>query len=366
MQPAAASDARLAAPDALRGLALLLIACVNAWLILAPAQPEAWAAPAWSAGLDLHVLRVLFVGKGLALFAFLFGWGFAVLLDRGVTASRYARRMAVLAAIGVLHGALIWHGDILLPYAVLGLVLLGFREAPVRLIVAAALLALAVPVIVWALLAAAAALEILGGDVLAAVEMAPAGLLGHYARILAYGWTILGCMLLGLAAARTNLFRDAVPGWRAWRTAAVLGALLGIPFSVLYSVLSGPAAHSSTLLSAALLAASGPLIAALYAAAVARLAPPDRRAPYLLRMLASAGRLPLTNYLGQSVILVTLAALGLRGGVGPPGAIGIGAAVLVVQIIASRAWLGWFSTGPIEALWRWASSGNRPVMRRER
>jgi uncharacterized protein len=353
-------DARLAAPDALRGFALLLIACVNAWLILGPAAPEPWAAPpAGHAGPMLHALRVLLVGKGVVLFAFLFGWGFAVLLERGMTARRYAGRMAALGLIGALHGTLVWPGDILLPYAVLGLALLAFRDVPVRLLVATALLALSVPVIAWSGLALTAAL---GGGA-AQVERLlepPAGHLAalgrHYTGMLAYGWTVLGAMLLGMAARRRRLFRRIPVDDGIWRRVWI-ALVAGLPLAGAYSFLAGPSVTAATLFAAALLALSAPPVAAVYAAAIVRLARGGRPRPPPVRALISAGRLPLTNYLGQTFVLVGLGMAGLRGAVGPAGAVGIGILLVAAQALASRAWLRRFSAGPVEAGWRWLGDG---------
>ena len=75
-------------------------------------------------------------GKFFTLFSFLFGWGFATQFlraeERGAVAGfprQYLRRSAVLSLIGVVHIALLSEGDILLLYAILGLLLLPLRRA---------------------------------------------------------------------------------------------------------------------------------------------------------------------------------------------------------------------------------------------
>ena len=87
-------------------------------------------------------------GKFYSLLAFLFGLGFQLQLgrpgsDERETVRLYLRRMLVLAAIGLVHALLLRNGDILLPYAVTGLLLIAFRRASDRTVLIAALLLLA-------------------------------------------------------------------------------------------------------------------------------------------------------------------------------------------------------------------------------
>jgi uncharacterized protein len=77
--------------------------------------------------------------KFYKLFSLLFGLGFAIQLSRAEERSHnvvavYARRVSILAGIGLLHIALIWYGDILLLYAVGGLALLVVRHWNARLL----------------------------------------------------------------------------------------------------------------------------------------------------------------------------------------------------------------------------------------
>ena len=63
----------------------------------------------------------------------LFGAGSALFLSRakakGQPYSLYIRRMIILAVIGLLHAS-IWSGDVLVPYAIVGLVLLSLHKIP--------------------------------------------------------------------------------------------------------------------------------------------------------------------------------------------------------------------------------------------
>ncbi|MDB4724745.1 DUF418 domain-containing protein, partial [Planctomycetota bacterium] len=119
--------------DVLRGIALFGILLVNLPFLGLPFSeagnaPSLWAideASGGSAAWTAALIRALAENKFMGLFSLLFGMGLALQVDRaearGVSpASFYPRRLAVLAAFGVLNGVCIFFGDILLPYAVAG------------------------------------------------------------------------------------------------------------------------------------------------------------------------------------------------------------------------------------------------------
>jgi uncharacterized protein len=83
-----------------------------------------------------------------------------------------------------------------------------------------------------------------------------------------------------------------------------------------------------------------------------------------LRSLAAAGRMALTNYLLQSVICTTIFyghGFGLFGRVDRAGQLAIVVGIWAFQLLASRAWLRYFSVGPVEWLTRWLVFGRRPA-----
>ena len=112
--------------DALRGLALLGIALANfpefaLWTFLSADEQSAMP----TAGVDriVRFLQYMLVdGKFYTIFSLLFGVGFALILSRHHV-SLFVRRMAILIVIGACHLMFIWSGDILLLYAIGGLLL---------------------------------------------------------------------------------------------------------------------------------------------------------------------------------------------------------------------------------------------------
>lgn len=125
-------DARAGGPDLARGIALLGIALANlvgwlhgsAWTVLLKQQDAS------AADRVVDVLLALLVdNRGFPLFALLFGYGIGILrrrsLERGERTGRFLQRMlrrfAVLLAIGLAHAILLFSGDILVGYAVIGM-----------------------------------------------------------------------------------------------------------------------------------------------------------------------------------------------------------------------------------------------------
>jgi len=156
-EPVAANE-RVAAVDALRGLALLGILAMN---IVAFAWPQAaYSNPTMGGGFSgtdriIWVFNHLFFEmKMMTLFSMLFGAGLVLMserTDRRGASLRgvYYRRCLWLLVIGLVHSYLIWYGDILVLYAECGLIIYLFRRwRPVTLIsVGFAFLCVVVPLV---------------------------------------------------------------------------------------------------------------------------------------------------------------------------------------------------------------------------
>jgi uncharacterized protein len=140
---------RLITLDVLRGVAMLGILFVNIQLFSLP-----FAVGFGMVGMDEAPLadelswafvKIFFEYKFISLFSLLFGAGMVVQMTRAEAKGRpfvglYLRRLAVLAAFGMAHALLLWYGDILFVYALIGVFLLLVRKVPGRtmIIVAAA------------------------------------------------------------------------------------------------------------------------------------------------------------------------------------------------------------------------------------
>jgi len=137
---------RISAIDTVRGFALLGILLMN---IPTFGLPEAaYMDPAvWGGGDPLNVwtMRLIYLfgeGKMRGIFSLVFGASVMLLLSRGeakggglAPADIYFRRTLWLMLFGMIHGYLIWWGDILFPYAFMALPLFAFRKASARALI---------------------------------------------------------------------------------------------------------------------------------------------------------------------------------------------------------------------------------------
>jgi uncharacterized protein len=143
-------QSRIKSLDVVRGIALLGILAVNAAFFAAPFQAaQNPLLPPLAVTDDTmwtwFVMHVFFEFKMITLFSMLFG--VSIYLVGGERSDKergkvLRRRLAWLLLFGLLHGALLWYGDILLHYALCGFVVLFARslKAPTLLIIGAVLL----------------------------------------------------------------------------------------------------------------------------------------------------------------------------------------------------------------------------------
>jgi len=141
---------RFAALDTLRGVAVLGILIMNIYAFAMPFA--AYMNPLQMGGLEWYNLGTWFAThivadqKFMSIFSMMFGAGLVLMWQRaearGAKFGRiYYRRMFWLLVIGMLHGYLLWFGDILFYYAFVGMLLYPARKwQPRTLIIVACLL----------------------------------------------------------------------------------------------------------------------------------------------------------------------------------------------------------------------------------
>ncbi|MFI6642792.1 DUF418 domain-containing protein [Streptomyces sp. NPDC050504] len=384
---------RLAHVDALRGFALLGILLVNIGYLASAYHGSGVEDPAFGAPLDEAVralVAVFLEAKFFLLFSFLFGYSFTLQFASAERSGarfvpRFLRRLGGLFVLGALHAVLLFPGDILTTYAVLGLVLLALRGLRPRTAVRTAVVLLAVTATAYALLALA--LHLSGGaspdpDAAANAERAvtalrggPASVVGaHLAELpdvllllaLFQAPSALAAFLLGLAAGRHRVLADPLRHrgtlvrlqWAGF-TAGLLG---GIVYA--HASLEHPGG-TYQILALGIDVITAPLLAAAYAATVLRLLC-GRHGAVPTAVLAPPGRTTLTNYLTQSLVcalLFTGYGAALVGRVPPLGVLAIAVALFAVQAVASRWWLRHCAYGPVEWLLRAWTTLTRPPLR---
>lgn len=327
--------------------------------------------------------------KFISIFSLLFGVGMAIMSERmaarGVPGTGlHYRRQFWLLLIGLAHALLIWHGDILVSYAICGFLLYPLRNlAPRRLlwigggaIVVPALLlglfALAMPYLPEAEQAAALAewapsQEEIDAEVAAFrgawVDQLPKRASFYGAFVGAVFpffvlWRAGGLMLVGVALYRLGFF-EAARHAVLYRRMAVLGLALGLPVCAwgTFAMLRG-LDWTQTMIQQMLFNYLGSIGVFLAYVALVMLMVHGGRISWLRRRLEAAGRMALTNYIAQSILCTLIFyghGLGLFERVSAPGQVGIVVAIWALQLAWSPWWLARFRFGPLEWLWRSAS-----------
>ena len=401
MGPVKAGE-RIVTLDILRGIALLGVLIANAYLwfnglwFLLPEYGEQLQRFSHDS-VTFHAISAFVELKAITTFSFLFGIGFALQMARARTKGTrfmpfFSRRMVILFLIGVPHAVLLWYGDILMAYALIGLLLLLFRKAEDRTLLGwAAGLLVAVPLVFGAMpwWYAAAGLEAPGlpqdtallegfrsSDVATMVATNFGVLVGEWTGT--WIWWILGTylavFLIGFVVGRRRIFENVEAHHVGFRRVRAWGLGVGIPVSIAYALMANVAVPPEAWEAMPWLAivfefvvvASMVFLAAGYIATATLLVHDHKAWRRGLSIFAPVGRMALTNYLAQSVVCVLVfygPFLGLMGQVGPTATLGISLAIFAAQIAWSHWWLARFRFGPMEWVWRVLTYGKLQPMR---
>lgn len=401
-------SSRLPALDAVRGVALLGILVVNLSAFTLPLAASGLPDPTDAVDLLAWIpIKWAFETKFMVLFSLLFGMG-AALQSMGAArrgqafAPLWRRRMAVLALVGALHAWLVWSGDILLHYAIVGLFvppLLGLsRRVLWPLIVALIGLPWMINVVGHAVLASlpgaeGPAIEIASGlpwvDAMFSAGLDPRAAAFQQAELhvwergtlldvlLLRGATwagfqtvllltlqplrTLGIFLLGAQLWKLGLFRDEGRGLRRRLITWGLGAGLAVEGLVVLAHLLAGLNEASPLavVAEALHGLSGLAVGLGLAGGLAAvgLHPVVGK---LLTPLARAGRMALTSYLGHSIAGLVLVGLVGFGVVHRVWHLPIALVIVAAQVGLALFWLSRFRMGPVEWAWRALTHGRLP------
>jgi uncharacterized protein len=402
--------ARYASIDTLRGVAVLGILAVNIWFFALPEQvmynplvagglegPDFWA---WL------VTHAVFEVKMMSIFSMLFGAGIAMMAERAGLlmlgprgdvpvprsfASVHYRRMGWLLAFGIVHGYLIWYGDILFNYAICGMIAYPLRNlAPRWCIIVGLLLTLVfVPIFAglglffemvrtqaqsdpnaaqdWAQMSAgfAPTPEQLQANIDAHrgtwwetfVHRAKATFFMQLFVIPMYGlWKNLGMMLIGIGLFKLGFLTGRLSNAR-YAIIAAISLAIGfglVALSVIDMMRHGFDFVRTLTVSTHFNYLASTFLAVGYAALVVLACKSAALAP-LAWLLACTGRMAFSNYLAQSLICTTLFygyGFGLFATLGRAELALVVFAIWALQLAWSPIWLKFFTFGPAEWLWR--------------
>ncbi|MFD7285438.1 DUF418 domain-containing protein [Streptomyces sp. NPDC059863] len=325
--PRSGRSERIREIDLLRGFALLGILLVNVPSMAGPhTGPGGELSVWWVDEVAEWLVTALVSAKFYLLFAFLFGYSFT--LQRASAeragapfAPRHLRRLSCLFLLGLAHGVLLFSGDVLLVYAVLSLVLFAVRDIEPRTAVRAAaclVIGVAVCLLVWGLSTVAYAEPMNPQDRTAAIQEMAAAYKGDFGSVVranlsslhdSLGWNILygadmlAAFLVGLAAGKRELLTDT-GRHRARMVRIVVRALpVGLAGSVFMAICrDGPLDARWYDVGSAVGVLTAPAMTAAYVCGLLLLlrSRPGGRAA---GALAGAGRLALTHYLTQSLVM---------------------------------------------------------------
>lgn len=382
--------------DALRGFALLGICMANfpEFSLYTFLSPEAAASmpTAVQDKITRYLLYIFVDGKFYTLFSLLFGIGFSIIIRnaerKGVNGFRiFYRRMGMLMLFGLLHLMFIWSGDILLLYALLGMLLPFFRQMPDKKLLGWALFFLILPIgvdLVCEITRTNLALPFIRLQETYCAEYGINGTnfaywlhdaedYGTVFQFLVQGacvrmqefiignryFKVLGLFLVGFYIGRNRIYADLEGRKNLLVKVCRLGLIIGLPCSLLYAWSSmGGHPLSDTLHSLFYFISVYPLGFA-YAAGLCLLYLRVKSLS-IWKWLAAPGRMALTNYIGQSVIGMFLfygIGLGWGSTIGLLQTEVIVLAVFLFQMLFSRLWLSGFKFGPLEWIWRMLTYG---------
>ncbi len=382
---------RVASLDLLRGVAILGILPMNilAFALVPAAYQNPLAMGELSSGewWSWRFSHLLFDQRFMTIFALMFGAGIALFdrrpLRHGASdAGRFYRRMAWLLVFGLVHAYGLWHGDILVTYALCAMIVFPARRLGAIWLVSIALPLLLVPIGAWLLLAIA--MPLMPPDALAEMQAGwfpppeqiratIAAMQGSWLeqmperaasaalmQTVVFGfwslWRVTALMLLGVALLRSGFFSATWPR-SAYLAGAATGFAIGLAISgwglarneaIAYAMDDAMSIGSIFNYFGSLFGGFGWACLILFLATIGRPA-------WLLPSLEAVGRTSFSNYLFQTLACTTIFnghGLGWFGLVDRVHLWLVVVGVWIAQIVLTGLWLRAFAIGPIEWLWR--------------
>ena len=397
--------------DVLRGFAILGIFIANLGSGLSWYNESAhMTGPMLMEGWDHKMLflhHMFIEGKFYSIFSLLFGWGIALQIKRGLAKDinpipTIRRRLFFMLILGAVH-LLIWNGDIVFFYAMLGFLLIPLRKFSNKtLLVTGAVLILTPILFYWlkmeypVLNYPAEKMNELGIKVTS--NMLPIKSQEDYMALMQHGswWDqfkvnvggvffrygylffvsripkVVGMFLIGYVIGRTDFYKNIVQHKKLLYYLIGIGIVVGLPAN--YYLAYYMAWHDGDYyglktngLYQTIFYAVGVVPLALLYVSVFMLSFQANTGRKILSVLAPVGKMAFSNYIMQSLIgnFVFLGAgLGYMGTVGPVYYTMFGILVFIGQIIISTIWLKYFNYGPLEWLWRSATYSKWQVMKK--
>lgn len=379
-----APSSREALPDRLRGFALLGIVVVNASFLGISTDGFTQRSVEGAANFTTALVVDTFAeGKFYLLFSFLFGYSASFILrdNSAPDRRRYLRRLLALFLFGLAHAVFFFVGDILITYSILGLLLFSVSRTSDRALRRWTIASVAIGVsVILAISSIAAAFpepdtelsnleSAMATGTFTEAALARLEALPTFLGVIFFlqGPMAFAAFTLGLLASRQRLLADPTAHIIVWRRMAVWGWGIGLPLQAIAAVLQVDAIAGGNPLSpsgAAGLALgflTAPILTAGYIGSIALII---ARKPNFLSVMGPAGRMSLTVYIGESVLLSFLFSAYGFGYFGQWSALPVIIAAIATWVILSIfawLWMKRFTQGPLEYVLAWMTGKRRTV-----
>ncbi|MEP7236364.1 MAG: DUF418 domain-containing protein [Ferruginibacter sp.] len=356
----------------------------------------------------MSFLHHMFIeGKFYSIFSLLFGWGIALQVKRGLAKGVDAlptikRRLVFMLLLGAIH-LLIWPGDIVFFYALLGFLLLPFRKFSDKTLLITGIILILIPILLYAAKMKWPFLNAPAGILYETGEKVDSLLNGNkseadFQNMLAHGswWDILkgdiagfffrygylffvsripkvlGMFLIGYVVGRSDFYKNIAQHKKLLYYVIGFGLVVGLPAN--YWLAHYMSWYEGDYFSLkmngfyeTLAYALGVVPLAMTYVAVFMLSFKTGAGKKILSVLAPVGKMAFSNYILQSLtgnFVFLGAGLGYMGQVGPVYFTLFGIIFFILQVIISATWLKYFNYGPLEWLWRSATYKKWQPMRK--
>jgi uncharacterized protein len=367
------SNERIHSIDVMRGVAILGIFLTNMLAFHSPMlylNPYIW----WSSKVDQNIYNFIdfFVQASFyPLFALLFGFGLMIIkkrsMDKGISFIPIAiRRLSLLLVIGCLHAFFIWHGDILITYALFGLITLLFLHLSGKTLIISGMISYLVPNFLLLLLMILVALtssvpEYSNHDeALQSVEVYQEGTFWEVTLQRVHDWnmvnglealpilffTIFPFLLIGAGIAKLGWISNTVKYKKQLKIMFVFFIVLGSLLKLLpFAVRNLISEYVQDIF-------GGPLFAVAYAIIIILLMDKFNGR---LHVFQAVGKLAISNYLFQSIVATLIFysyGLGLYNKISVAQGTLLAVIIFIIQVIISNKWVQHYRYGPVEWVWR--------------
>ncbi|MCT2535612.1 DUF418 domain-containing protein [Aquibacillus koreensis] len=362
--------------DAARGFAILGIFMVNVPAYNAPFFIYGGGEQYWNSSMDRVVqagIDIFFQASFYTLFSFLFGFGMQIIVEklseRQLHVNTFVlRRLGILIIFGLIHAFLIWHGDILLSYGIIGLLLVFFFKRKNLTLVIWALCLLLIPTMLFTGLLFLSSLfgpidlvdEVLinqsfenyGNGTL--MDIWQQNLQDWLYANDVFTYFLLACnllplFLLGMFTARKKWLHDVN------QHKSILKRVWIFSFLIFMLLKAGPHFFGNPYWFTMVQDYIGGSTSAIFYLTTITLAFQKESFKKILYPLTYVGKMSLSNYIFQSIVCFIVfysVGFGLYGKVSPLESVLFVLVVFTIQVFLSKWWLTYYQFGPLEWVWR--------------